>query len=69
MAPPFFVLRRCGICVAHLGRFLFRPDALGRWAVERESSPLLRGDTMADVVARAHDMPDAQLLRVLHALG
>ena len=56
-------------CDAFRGRLVFRPDAVGRWAVERESWALLSGESMEEVVARAHALPDAHLRRVLHSLA
>ena len=56
-------------CGQVLGRLLFRADATRRWDVERESSTMLRGGTIQEVVARAYDIPDEQLLRVLHSLA
>jgi hypothetical protein len=56
-------------CDAVLGRLLFRPDASRPLQTARASAALLRGASMEDVVACAHDMPESHLRRVLHSLA
>ena len=56
-------------CGEVIGRLLFHPDAARQRRAARESAALLRGASIEDVVARAHDMPESQLRRVLHSLG
>jgi hypothetical protein len=59
---------------AYHGRLLFRRETPDRAEGERpdtdrESAPLLHGRSRTDVLALAHDVPEARLRQVLYSLG
>lgn len=51
------------------GRLLFHPEGTLSWAGGRESTALLQGHTMEDVVSRAYDLSEERLRRLLHSFG
>ncbi|CAN5695383.1 hypothetical protein BH23GEM9_BH23GEM9_21460 [soil metagenome] len=50
------------------GRLLFQPDLPAPLDAERHSAAVLEGSTHEDVLARAHDLTESELKRVLHSL-
>jgi hypothetical protein len=54
---------------AYHGRLLFRSDTPAVRPSERESAALLSGCSHEDVLSRAHELPEAQLQRVLNSFG
>ncbi len=51
------------------GRFLFEPDGPRSMYAPRASGPTLRAERREEVVAAAHEMPEARLRELLHSLS
>jgi hypothetical protein len=51
-----------------IGRLVFEPEGTGAAGEVREGPPLLRGQSQAEVVASAHDIPERHLRLLLHSL-